>query len=115
MNQDSKVGKVLPKGFHGHPAKMKASTIDASAAVARKGRPSAKLTMTCNCNWEAFQANNPLPDQTAFDRPDLCDKVFKIKRDEFMKDLRSGRIFGPVTLEMSCIEWQNRRLPQICI
>lgn len=30
-----------------------------------------------------------------------------------MKDLRSGRIFGPVTFEMSCIEWQKRGLPHL--
>lgn len=111
-NEESKVGKVLPKGFHGHPAKLKANTVDALAVVARKGRPSVMLTMTCNGNWEAIQANL-LPGQTAYDRPDLCDRVFMIKKDELMKDLRSGRIFGPVTFEMSCIEWQKRGLPHL--
>ena len=66
--------------FHGHPAKMEANTIDALAVVARKGRPSAMLTMTCNGNWEAIQANL-LPGQTAFDRPDPCNGAYKKKKD----------------------------------
>lgn len=40
-------------------------------------------------------------------------RVFKIKKDELMKDLRSGKIFGPVAFEMSCIEWQKRGLPHL--
>ena len=55
--EQSKVGKTLPKGFHGHPAKMKANTVDALAVVPRKGRPTAMLTMTCNGNWEAIKVN----------------------------------------------------------
>lgn len=78
-NIDSKVGKVLPKGHHGHPAKLKANTIDALAVVARKGRPSAMITMTCDGKCEAIQANL-LPGQTAFDKPDLCDGCSRFKK-----------------------------------
>lgn len=108
--QESQVGKMLPKSFHGHPAKTKANTTDALAVVARKGKPHLMLTMTCNGSWEGI-SQNLLAGQTASDRPDLCDRVFKIKLAELMKDLRSGQIFGPIVYEMYVIEFQKRGMP----
>ena len=32
---------------------------------------------------------------------------------ELMKDLRSGKIFGPIDFEMSCVEFQKRGMPHM--
>ena len=45
------------------------------------------------------------------DRPDLICRVFKMKFDEFMKDLTKGNVFGNITAHIHVIEFQKRGLP----
>lgn len=109
-NEDTQIGKKLPKSFHGHPAKMKASTIDALAVVARKGKPTAMITITCNGNWEAIRQTYSRGKRLTTGQTFV---VFKIKVAELLKDLRSDKLFGPVTYEMSVVEWQKRGMPHM--
>ena len=50
-------------------------------------------TMTCNPNWCEIQEN--LKDgETALDRPDLVACVFKLKKQQLIRDLGIEMIFG---------------------
>ena len=61
--------------------KRKKYTEDALAVVNRKGKPHLMITVTCNPEWPA-RIDNLQPGQQAFDRPDLCCRVFKFKLHE---------------------------------
>ena len=80
-------GKILPASHPGSPAKRKSDTEDVLAIVNRKGRPNLFITVTMNANWPEI-TSNVLPGQTAYDRPDLCCRVFKMKLKEIMAELR---------------------------
>ncbi|XP_072066782.1 uncharacterized protein [Arachis hypogaea] len=45
------------------------------------------------------------------DRPDIISRVFKIKFDELLKDLKNGSIFGKPKAIVYTIEFQKRGLP----
>ena len=59
------------------------------------GRPHLMVTVTCNGFWPEIQ-QNLLPGQCAMDRPDLCNRVFKIKLKAIMRDLIS-KLIGKAT------------------
>ncbi len=103
-------GRILPASFPGSAAKRKSDTEDALAIVNRLGRPHLFITVTMNANWPEIQ-NNLLPHQSAYDRPDLCSRVFRLKLKEIMKELKSGKVFGPYKSHLSVIEWQKRGFP----
>ena len=46
------------------------------------------ITFTANPAWPEIVANL-LPGQTGMDRPDLVNRIFKIKLRELLKDLKS--------------------------
>ncbi|CAM9337287.1 unnamed protein product, partial [Scytosiphon promiscuus] len=102
-------GKRLPTSFHASPANRKRRQLDGMAVVARKGKPSLMVTITCNGMWPEIQANL-LPGQIAMDRPDLCNRVFKIKLKAIMRDLNHN-LFGQSEYTMSVIEFQKRGMP----
>ena len=103
-------GKILPASHPGSPAKRKSDTEDALAIVNRKGRPHLFITVTMNANWPEI-TSNLLPGQTAYDRPDLCCRVFNIKLKEIMAELKSGKVFGPYLAHFGVIEFQQRGYP----
>ncbi|KAL7154894.1 hypothetical protein ABFS83_03G034600 [Erythranthe nasuta] len=47
----------------------------------------------------------------AEDRPDIVCRVFKIKLDQFIKEIKRGKVFGKVKSVMYTIEFQKRGLP----
>jgi Helitron helicase-like domain at N-terminus len=65
--------------------------------------------MTCNGNWPEIKKH--LKGQAYSDRPDLCDRVFKMKLSELLSELRSGSLFGEVDYYMYVIEFQKRGSP----
>ncbi|CAN0190580.1 unnamed protein product [Ectocarpus fasciculatus] len=99
-------GKKLPAHFHASPANRKKRQLDGMAVVARKGRPSLMVTVICNGYWPEIQ-EILLLGQCAMDRPDLCNRVFKIKLREIMRDLQSGK----AEFHLSVIEFQKRGMP----
>ena len=80
------------------------------AAVRRYGRPSLFITMTCNDNWkeirEALES-----DEIAEDRPDIIDRVFRLKLKELMNDLIKKKVFGETLSHVYVIEFQKRGRP----
>lgn len=69
---------ILPSSHLDSPRSMQQLYQDAMAIVRKKGKPDLFITMTCNPQWREIQ-EQLLPGQTALGRPDLLDRVFKLK------------------------------------
>ena len=62
------------------------------------GPPDLFVTMTCNPRWIEIERHveSHIPGQHPNDRPDVITKVFKIKLDELIKDIKKKHFFGRV-------------------
>ncbi|RCN40974.1 hypothetical protein ANCCAN_13079 [Ancylostoma caninum] len=89
---------------------MQQSYQDAMAIVARYGKPTYFLTMTCNPQWREIQ-ENLYDGQVASDRPDLIARVFNGKLKELCDDLLKKKVLGEVEAYVYVIESQKRGLP----
>ena len=108
----SNIGKriILPSSFKGGPRHLYKLFQNSMALIRKFGKPDLFITFTCNTNWPEIKDN--LKDQEhAFNRPDLCARVFKIKFKELMNDLIKNKIFGKVLSNIDVIEFQKRGLP----
>ena len=57
-----------------------------------------------------------VPGQTAYNRPDITNRVFKAKKDALIHNLRNGKYFNSKTAYILCvIEFQHRGLPHVHI
>ena len=114
-NREGQVGNIgrpiiLPSSHTGSPRHMNQLFQDAMAIVRSRGTPSLFLTYTCNPNW--IEIRQELKDgEVPNDRPDLICRVFKMKFDEFMKDVTKRNAFGKVIAHIHVIEFQKRGLP----
>ena len=75
------------------------------------------ITMTCNPKWEEI-TSALLPGQTWEDRADVVNRVFRLKLQAFIEDLRSGAFFKDkhgqpwkAKYTMHVIEFQKRGKP----
>ncbi|CAG7729840.1 unnamed protein product [Allacma fusca] len=109
-----KAGKavILPSSFMGSPRNMQQLYQDAMAIVRKFGKPDLFLTMTTNPNWKDIK-ENLLPGQIASDRPDLVARVFNLKVNELLKQIKKDNILGVVVAYVYTIEYQKRSLPHI--
>ncbi|CAN0357166.1 unnamed protein product, partial [Ectocarpus sp. 13 AM-2016] len=78
------------------------------AVVTRTGAPDLIVTFTANSNWPE-KTEKPLPGQTGMDRPDLVNRVFKIKFKDLLADLKK-KVVGKQLYAMHVIEYQARGL-----
>ena len=116
------VGKpCLSFNFTGLPAYYAQNKRKALAVLARCGRPSYFITMTCNPNWPEIK-EALLPGQQWRDRHGLVDRVFQMKKDDMIEQLRRGTFFHdadgnrqPATSILWVIEYQKRGLPHVHI
>ena len=93
------IGKriVLSSSFTGSPRYMIENYQDAMVICKWASYPNLFITFTCNAKWpeiETFLSMNP--GQKPEDRPDILGRVFKIKLDQLLYDLKHGRHFGRV-------------------
>ena len=110
-HQAPRVGrKILASSFPGGPRWYNAKFQDGMAIVREYHKPDFFITMTTNPKWKEIEAEL-LPGQAAEDRPDLVARVFKLKSDQFLKDLIVGELLGKVVAHMDVIEFQKRGLP----
>ena len=110
-HQTPRVGrKILASSFPGGPRWYNAKFQDGMAIVREYNKPDFFITMTTNPKWPEIE-RELLPGQTAEDRPDLVARVFKLKSDQFLKDLTVGELLGKVVAHMDVIEFQKRGLP----
>lgn len=66
------------------------------ARVRKYGKPDLFITMTCNPKWPEIQ-EALLPGQTANDRPDIVDRVFRLKLKALKHLIIDKHLFGVVT------------------
>ena len=82
------VGKrvILPSSFIGGDRYMHQEYLDSIGLYQCYGHPHGFATMTCNPNWHEIQEN--LRDgETPLDRPDLVACVFKLKKQQLVRDI----------------------------
>ena len=60
------------------------------------GYPDLFITFTCNPKWPEITRYLRRKGLKSEDRPDVTTKMFKIKLDNLMKDIKEKRIFGRV-------------------
>jgi hypothetical protein len=101
---------VLPSSFIGGPRHMHQLYQDAMALVRKHGKPDLFITITSNPKWPEVTAEL-LPGQSASDRPDIVERVFKLKLDALKRDLVQNGVFGRVVADIHVVEWQKRGLP----
>ncbi|XP_072058243.1 uncharacterized protein [Arachis hypogaea] len=109
----SKAGKhiILPTSFTGGMRYMFNNCQDAMAICKKYGYPDLFITMTCNLSWQEIgRVNNP-KNLKVEDRPDISCRVFKIKLDMIISDLKQGIPFGVLDAGMYTVEFQKRGLP----
>jgi len=113
-NLHGRIGKmvILPSTFVGSPRNMLQNYQDAMAIVSKFGKPDLFITMTCNPKWREIE-ENILPGQQASDRPDICARVFSIKKDYLIDLIVKQKFFGEVAAFVYVIEFQKRGLPHV--
>ena len=84
--------------------------LDSIALYQRFSHPHIFLTMMCNPNWPEIQENLN-EGETALDQPDLVLRVFKLKKQQLIRDLGSEMIFGKLIARTHSIEFQKRGFP----
>ena len=74
-------------------------------AICRQfGPPDLFCTSTCNPKW--LENLDPLamePGQVYSDRPDIISRVFRLKVDDFLSDVKKGSAFGPINAFIFCM------------
>ncbi|KAK9049401.1 hypothetical protein SSX86_031630 [Deinandra increscens subsp. villosa] len=108
---------ILPSSFTGGPRYMMQNFLDAMAICKWYGYPDLFITITCNPKWPEIM--RCLNDTTIApsDRPDILCRLFKMKLESLLTDLKEKSIFGKVQAVVYTIEFQKRGLPHahICI
>ena len=88
---------VLPLSFTGSPRYMIENYQDAMAICRWVGYLNLFITFTCNTRWleiDLFLSRKPR--QKVEDQPNMVARVFKIKLDQLLNDLKHGQHFGKV-------------------
>ncbi|KAI3821177.1 hypothetical protein L1987_08736 [Smallanthus sonchifolius] len=115
----SNVGQrvILPSSFTGGARYMMQNYLDAMSLCKWFGYPDFFITITCNPKWP--EVKRFLKDRTIKpeDRPDILCRLFKIKLDSFVKDLKENAILGQVQAVVYTVEFQKRGLPHahVCL
>uniref|UniRef100_A0A0E0C530 ATP-dependent DNA helicase n=1 Tax=Oryza meridionalis TaxID=40149 RepID=A0A0E0C530_9ORYZ len=110
------IGKrvILPASFTGGRRYMVMNYQDAMAICPVYGSPDLFVTYTCNSKWqEIADAIRFEPGQQPSDRADIIVRVFNMKVNEFITDIREGKTFGKVLAVLYTVEFQKRGLPHI--
>ena len=108
------VGKriILPSSFTRSPRYMAQNYEDAMTICRKVGYPDLFMTFTCNPKWSKItKCLEFIEGQNVEDQPDIVTRVFKIKLDELLHDLRHESHFGRVIAVVYTIEFQKRGLP----
>lgn len=85
---------ILPGSFTGGPRYMFNNCKDAFAICQYAGYPSLFITITCNPDWPEIKRFVCTRGLRAEDRPDILCRVFKMKLDQLIQDLKRGDVFG---------------------
>jgi len=83
------------------------------ARVCKFDKPDLFVTYICNPKWKEI-IDALFLGQIAKDRPELVTRVFNLKLDTLLKDIKDG-VFGNVIARIWVIEFQKRGLPHVDI
>ncbi|CAH1422268.1 unnamed protein product [Lactuca virosa] len=115
----SNVGQrvILPSSFTGGARYMLQNCLDAMSLCKWFGYPDFFITFTWNPKWPEIKRFLKGTSLQPEDRPDILCRLFKIKLDAFIKDIRENQIFCKVQAYVYTIEFQKRGLPHghICL
>ena len=113
VNTDA-IGKriILPSSFTCVDRFMQQLYQDSMAIVQHFGHLTLFITFIANPKWkeildELFQG------QTAIDRPDLVARVFYLKQQQLLQEIKKKHIFGRYLGCVWTIEYQKRGLPHM--
>ncbi|XP_071740753.1 uncharacterized protein [Rutidosis leptorrhynchoides] len=107
----------LPSSFTGCARYMLENYRDAMALCRVYGYPDLFITFTCNSKWPEIRRALEGTGFNPEDKPAYQSRMFKIKLDRLMDDIKQNKIFGRVKAEIYTVEFQKRGLPHahICI
>jgi len=105
---------ILPSSYTSGPQYMKQCFQDSLALARYYKSIDLFITITCNPTWLEITWEL-LPGQTAADRPDLCARVFNMKKKAIIEELYKNGIFGQTVAYVYTIEFQKRSLPHMHI
>ncbi|KAF9642798.1 hypothetical protein BDM02DRAFT_3132852 [Thelephora ganbajun] len=105
---------ILPSSYTGGPQYMKQCLQDALTLAHFHRKIDLFITVTCNPNWSEI-THELLLGQTAADHPDLCARVFNMKKQAIIEDIYKHGIFGRTVAYVYTIEFQKRGLPHMHI
>ncbi len=91
---------------------------DSMAIIRHFRKPALFITFTANPHWveikrELLTNNQGQPMQTWCDHPDLVARVFHLKVQEFLREIRQDGIFSEHVASVFTVEYQKRGLPHI--
>ncbi|XP_021301588.1 uncharacterized protein LOC8068817 isoform X2 [Sorghum bicolor] len=94
--EGSEMGKmtVLPASFTGGRRYMIQNYHDAIAICREYGPPDFFVTFTCNPKWPEIAEGVLEAGQRGTDRADVVVRIFNMKLEELLHDIRSGTVFG---------------------
>ena len=87
---------ILPSSFVGSQRYMEQLYFDGMTICGHLGFPDLFLIMTCNPTWPEIQRKVTQSNLTPNNCPDIITRVFKIKLNQLMNDLKHGNIFGNI-------------------
>ncbi|XP_042067091.1 uncharacterized protein LOC121810365 [Salvia splendens] len=102
---------ILPSSFVGGARYMVQNYQDAMAICRWIGYPNLFITFTCNPKWPEICRYLASKGLKSDDRPDIICRIFKVKLDNLIRDLKSKKIFGVVKAVVYTVEFQKRGLP----
>ncbi|XP_021974709.1 uncharacterized protein LOC110869798 [Helianthus annuus] len=108
---------ILPSSFTGGARFMQQNYLDAMALCKWFGYPDFFITITCNPKWPEISRFLKDTSIKPEDRPDILCRLFKMKLDSMIKDLKDNIFFGEINAVVYTVEFQKRGLPHahICL
>jgi hypothetical protein len=101
---------ILPTSFTGSPRYLYQKYQDCIGICRKFGCPNLFVTFTSNAAWAEILAALP-PGLTPSNRPEIVDRVFKIKLNILMDDIKKRNYFGPINAVVYTEEFQKCGLP----
>ncbi|KAM0840853.1 hypothetical protein ACQ4PT_059380 [Festuca glaucescens] len=108
------VGKktILPSSHTGGKRYFMEHFQDGLAICRVYGAPTLFETFTCNPKWpEIAEALLLEPGQKPHDSADIIVRVYNMKLEEHLADVKAGLVYGPIHAVLHTVEFQKRGLP----
>ncbi|KAM3312485.1 hypothetical protein ACQJBY_032412 [Aegilops geniculata] len=103
---------IHPSSFTGGRCYMVENFQDVVAISRVFGPPDLFTTFTCNPKWgEIAEALSSEPGKMPSDRADLRVRVYHMKLNDYLHDIKSGEAFGPIVAVLHTVEFQKKGLP----